>query len=85
MEASEEGGFNLTKLVKRNKVDDNKNPTGETYDFDFLIGYNMKLESCIKKIIHINHCSKEDKLSLKEYIEMYKEEVEKIEQLLKYN
>ena len=85
MEASSDGGFNLTKKVTREKGNiRGKQGTGEHYEDEQLIGYNMTLESCVKKIIHINHCSKEDKLSLKEYIDMYKEEVKKIEQLLKY-
>jgi len=83
MEASSEGGFNLSKRVKRNKVDDDNKPTGETYDFDFVVGYNMSLQSCIKKIIHINHCSKDEVVTLKEYLELYRKEVKEIENLIK--
>jgi len=83
MEASSEGGFNLSKKVKREKGNGlGKKGTGEYYDDDAIIGYNMSLESCIRKIIHINHCSKDEVISLKEYIEMYRKEVNEIKKLI---
>jgi len=84
MEASPEGGFNLTKKVTREKGNmKGKQGTGEYYEDDSVIGYNMSLENCIKKIIHINHCSKEEVISLKEYVEMFRKEVKEIKTLLK--
>lgn len=78
MEADKEGGFHLRK-----KVIATSKETGEKYETEDTIGYNMRLESCIKKIIHLNHCTKEETMSLKEYIKEYKEELNRIEQMLK--
>lgn len=83
METSSYGGFNLTQKVTRNKTDKNKKPTGETYDADDILGYNMKLPSCISRIMHLEHCNKDEKMQLQDYIKMYKRDVEIINNLLK--
>lgn len=83
MESSTDGGFNLTRRVTRNKWDENRQPTGETYEEDEIVGYNMQLTSCIKKIIHLNHCSMDDKVQLHEYIKMYNSYVQEIKNLIK--
>jgi hypothetical protein len=83
MESSPEGGFNLTRILIRNKWDDNRKPTGETYEFEEVVGYNMKLHNCIKKIIHLNHCDKDEVVTLEEYMKMLKDYYKEIENLIK--
>ena len=81
MEASPEGGFHLTREVTREKteiIDGKKEGLGEYYKDNEVVGYNMRLESCIKKIIHLNHCSIDETVSLKQYMKMYKEYLEEI-------
>lgn len=84
METSSEGGFNLSKRVLRNKVDENKKPTGETYDFDSVIGYNMQFRSCINKIIHLELCEKDEVMSLKEAVDLWNSKYEEIKQIIKF-
>lgn len=56
--------------------------TGKLVDRDIDLGYNMDLESCIKKIIHNNLSRKEVIISLHDWLKLYREEREKITKLI---
>lgn len=59
-------------------------PKGKPERQEFQIeGYGMSLERCIKKVINYRLDLKKEVYSLKEYIEAYKEESNKLEHLLK--
>lgn len=45
-------------------------------------GFGMPLETCIRKVIHHRISSKRDVGTLKEYVQDYKEEVKRLEELL---
>lgn len=44
-------------------------------------GYGMPLESCIKRIINKRISDKKETLSLKEYVEEYKQQVDELKKL----
>ena len=60
-----------------------QNPTGEEYIKEVEFGYNMQLESCIKQIIHLRLKKNNTVVDLKEFLDKYKEEKEKINSILK--
>ena len=66
--------FNLYKTVKANKIDKKtKKPTGEVYDREENYGYGMSFDLCIETIISDSLCEKNEELSLRQYIDEYKE------------
>ena len=81
IEPSADGGYHLMKHVIRNKTkikDGKKTILDETYEDLEIIGYNMQIHNCVKKIIHLNHCSKEETIELADYVKMFKREFEEI-------
>lgn len=78
-------GFDLIREVKSKRIGDGdlRNPTGEDYIKDELIGYNMTLESCITNIIHIIQSDDFTIVSLQEFLESYKQLKEEILNILK--
>lgn len=78
-------GFDLIREVKSKRIGDGdlRNPTGEDYIKDELIGYNMTLESCITNIIHIIQSDDLTIVSLQEFLESYKQLKEEILNILK--
>ena len=74
------GGFHLKKNVIRNRreiIDGKKTETGDLYEDVDTIGYNMSLESCMKRILHLEICNIEEtkpmKEALREIRNIYKE------------
>lgn len=72
-------GFDLYQIVKSKKLGTGtlKEPNGEEYEKEVPLGYNMSIESCIKRIAHME-LLKEDKIVaieelIKEYIKQYQE------------
>ena len=65
---------------------ESKNKDGETviiktYEKDH--GYHATLEQAIKRFVRINMIEEHDFVTLKQYIDLYKEEVNRIEKLVK--
>jgi len=56
--------------------------TGKLIDKEVEMGYNMTLETCVKRMIMNNLSEKDLVVNLKEWIKMYREEREKIQQLI---
>jgi hypothetical protein len=84
---SQEVGFDVIEKVVRHKNKKgekgiNAEKTGETYESDNVLGYNMSLEGAIKKLIHLTLHTKKLKLTLSEFLEEYKKEKERIEELI---
>lgn len=84
-----EAGFDLIQTIKSEetliKEIEGKRirvKTGKLVDRDIDLGYNMDLESCIKKIIHNNLSRKEVIISLHDWLKLYREEREKITKLI---
>jgi len=75
--------FNLIKKVTRNKLDENKNETGETYEVEETIGYGFKLENAIKEIISDKLENNKSVVTLKEFITAYQKEVDLIYKMVK--
>lgn len=59
-----------------------KDPTKARTEFKNW-GYSMTLEYCLKKIINHRISKKVDTINLERYLKEYKDEVKKIEHLLK--
>lgn len=68
-------GFDLIREVKSKRIGDGdlRNPTGEDYIKDEIVGYNMTIENCITKIIHIIQSDDTKVVSLQEFLESYKQ------------
>lgn len=62
------GVFDLNIITPRKKKE-----TGEDYESYNNVGYGMQLESCIKRIIHLELNKDNSVLSLSKYIKAYKE------------
>lgn len=77
-------GFDLIKVVEARKKGDGtiSVPTGEKYTREEVIGYYTTFESVIKEIIHLKQSEKDIQVTLREFIEDYKTEREKIEKLI---
>ena len=85
---SDEYGWNLVESVTRNKVKKgekgvNAEKTGEVYEANNVIGYNMSFEGVLKKVIHLNLHNKKLPVTLKEFLEEYRKEKNTVEQLIK--
>ena len=76
--------FDLVEVVKRQKKDKaTGKPNGETYEAENNLGYDMRLESCIERIV-INKLRENTKtVELKEFLEEYRKEKQEIEKLVK--
>ena len=58
-------------------------PKGKPERQEFMdAGFGMPLETCIRKVIHHRISSKRDVGTLKEYVQDYKEEVKRLEEML---
>lgn len=78
----ESGGYNLSKIVHRAKLDENKNPTKETYDDEKKIGYGFRLENLLIRIINDIAENTEVTKTLKEYKIWYSAMVEELKTIL---
>ena len=79
-----EFGFDLFKFVKGRRRGEGSitNPTGEEYQREDLVGYYSDLENVIRKIVYLRLSNREEIVTLKEYLEIYREQVNRIEKLL---
>lgn len=80
-----EFGFDLYKFVEGRRKGEGSigNPIGEIYKREDLVGYYTNLESIIKKIIHLRLTNKEDIVTLQEYLQIYREQIDRVEKLIK--
>jgi hypothetical protein len=80
-----EFGFDLLRFIEGKRKGEGSivNPTGETYIKESLVGYYTNLENIIEKIIHLRLSDKEEVATLKEYLEIYREQVNRIEKIIK--
>lgn len=65
----QESGFDLVETVQAQKIGDGdmKNPTGEMYDKEVNIGYNMRLDTCFHKIAHLELLKQKSTVELREF------------------
>lgn len=77
-QSTNSNGFDLSEVVEKTKKE-----TGEKYAGEKPIGYDMRLETCVETIVMNNLKEKEDVVGLNEFIEVFKEEKQKISNLLK--
>lgn len=66
-------GFDLIKKVTRTKKE-----SGEKYEAESVLGYDMKLEKAIETIISERMKDKEDTVELNEFLQAYKQEKEQL-------
>lgn len=80
---SNEDAFDLIQTRTVNKKDkETRELTGETGEREVTIGYNMRLETCIDKIIKLNLSDQNIKIDLSTYVNMYKEERDRVMNIL---
>ena len=65
--------FDLVEIVERKK----KN-SEDTYSAESVVGYDMRIESCISRIISERLKNKKETVSLKQFLEEYKKEKEEL-------
>ena len=87
MESDTFGGFILKKAVVRNKLaiqHDRSSATGETYDDESILGYNMSLEYCIEKILHAEACELDREFTLREALMELRRMRKELQESIKY-
>lgn len=67
--------FDLTKLVVRKKKD------GTSYGAENDIGFGLNIDTAIQKIIALNLLEKDATVTLREFIDEYKKERDKVLEL----
>lgn len=70
--------FDLVEKVVRQKKD-----SEDTYEAENILGYDMKIESCINTIISEKLKTKEETVTLKQFLEEYKKEKEQLLKTIK--
>lgn len=81
---SVEDRFDLIQTRAVNKKDkDTRELTGEVGEREVVIGYNMEFETCINKIAKLNLNDQDITVKPETYVKMYREEREKIMNILK--
>jgi len=70
--------FDLVEKVVRSKKD-----SEETYEAENVLGYDMQIENCIKKIIAERLKDNKETVSLKQFLEEYKKEKEQLLKTIK--
>ena len=77
-------GWDLVQIVKSRKLGDGtlQKPTGEEYEKEVELAYNVSLEYIIGKIIHLQLKKQNSTVNLSNFIEEYKREKAKISSVL---
>lgn len=80
-----EFGFDLLRIVEGQKIGTGNisSPNGEKFEKEVVVGHYVRLENIIKEIVHLNFNDKKDVVSLKEFLVLYKEQVDRIENMIK--
>lgn len=80
--------FDLYETVTRSKTEiseeGKRKSLDETYEAENVLGYGMTLPAVINKIVHIEVLSNDVTLTLKEFVDQYKEALLKVEKAI-YN
>ena len=83
LESHSEGGYDLLEKKIANRIDKKtRKPTGETYEKEETLGYNMSLENCIKRIINLNLHRIDNNVDLRSFLELYRGEKSRVESLV---
>jgi hypothetical protein len=83
---TQEYGFDLVEIKIREKRDGfgaNAAKTGETYEADDAIAYNVTMDYAINKIAHLLLHEQESTLGLNQFLKEYKEIVKSLTDSLK--
>ena len=83
-QSTNSNGFDLVRKVTRNKKDkDTGENTGETYDSETTIGYDMSLERCAQYIIMEELNKEKVTVKIDEFLKAYKAEKEELVKTIK--
>lgn len=75
----DDGRFFDLELLKESKARDG------TKKSEFkVVGYGLPFESCLKMIISYRVSKKQESFSLKEYVNTYTEEINKLKNIIRY-
>ena len=83
LEQDSNGRFDLKQKVERNKLDENKNQTGEKYSSVKDLAYSMTFENIIKRILLLELYKNRKTVDLKKFLTEYKKEKEELLQTIK--
>jgi len=83
MTSDSQGGYNLTETKSIKALDKNHQPTGDMKDITVDIGYNMSVENCIKRMVHLRLHSIENTVDFRGFLELYRGERSRMEGLVK--
>ena len=80
----QESGFDLVETVQAQKIGDGdmKNPNGEFYDKEVIIGYNMRLDTCFHKIAHLELLKQNSTVELREFRDEFKKIYDELTKLM---
>lgn len=74
-------GFDLLQTKEVRHIDKNRKHTGMTSMKEEVILMNASYRSCLRHIVHLNVGSSTDTVGLSVFLERYKHEVNRIEEL----
>lgn len=82
----QESGFDLVETVQSQKIGEGtlQKPTGELYDKEIPLGYNMRIDTCFHKIIHLELLKIKDTVELKEFRDEFKKLHDELTKLMQY-
>ena len=80
----QESGFDLVEAVQGQRVGDGdmKKPTGEMYDKEVNIGYNMRLDTCFHKIAHLELLKQKSTVELREFRDEFRKIYDELTKLM---
>ena len=83
----QESGFDLIETIQSHKIGTGtlSHPNGEIYDKDVTIGYNMKLDTCFNRIVHLELLKRDSTVELRKFRDEFKKLHKEIKDILKLN
>ena len=80
----QESGFDLIETVQAQKIGDGtmQKPTGEFYDKEVNMGYNMRLDTCFHKIAHLELLKRNSTVELREFREEFNKVYDELTKLM---
>lgn len=80
----QEVGFDLIETVQSQRIGEGslQKPTGEMYDKEVNIGYNMSLDTCFHKIVHLELLKQKSTVELREFRDEFRKIYDELTKLM---
>ena len=82
MTSDSQGGYNLTETRIIDALGEDRKPTGELKEITVERGFNMSIQRCIEKMIHLRLHSIDNTVDFRGFLELYRGERSRIEGLV---